>query len=157
MSQLRNPDGFTIDSLIVALYESMSFLPGDEPDWERFANLFSETAIIIPSSSNKDENPDSLTVDDFVASASASLAESGQLRKGFFEEEISRRIECFGNIGSVWSTFEDRIGPGEDSLGRGINCIQVIKYRDRWWIASMIWDKEDEDQDKMIPSRYMTA
>jgi hypothetical protein len=64
----------------------------------------------------------------------------------FFEVEIGRRIDVFGNMAHVWSAYEARTALGEAKPERrGINSIQL--YRDetgRWQITSMIWDNERE-------------
>jgi hypothetical protein len=64
----------------------------------------------------------------------------------FFEVEIARRIDVFGNMAHVWSAYEARTAPGHTKPERrGINSIQL--YRDasgRWQIISMIWDNERE-------------
>jgi hypothetical protein len=64
----------------------------------------------------------------------------------FFEVEIGRRIDVFGNMAHVWSAYEARTSPDDAKPERrGINSIQL--YRDetgRWQIMSMIWDNERE-------------
>ena len=62
----------------------------------------------------------------------------------FYEVEIARRIDAFGNMAQVWSAYEARTALGDSTPERrGINSIQL--FRDaagRWWIMSMIWDNE---------------
>jgi hypothetical protein len=64
----------------------------------------------------------------------------------FYEVEIARRIDVFGNMAHVWSAYEARTALGNAKPERrGINSIQF--YRDatgRWQIMSMIWDNERE-------------
>jgi hypothetical protein len=62
----------------------------------------------------------------------------------FFEVEIARRIDLFGNIAHVWSAYEARTALGDEQPERcGINSIQLFKDPDRGWrIISMIWDNE---------------
>ena len=64
----------------------------------------------------------------------------------FYEVEIARRIDVFGNMAHVWSAYEARTALGNAKPERrGINSIQL--YRDetgRWQIISMIWDNERE-------------
>jgi hypothetical protein len=71
------------------------------------------------------------------------------------EVEISRRIEKFGSIANVFSTFEDRISLEEpEPVMRGINSLQLVNFDDRWWISNMTWDYESDSQ--YIPSRYLS-
>lgn len=62
----------------------------------------------------------------------------------FYEVEIGRRIDEFGNMAQVWSAYEARSALGDATPERrGINSIQL--YREaggRWRIVSMIWDNE---------------
>lgn len=62
----------------------------------------------------------------------------------FYEVETGRRIDVFGNIAHVWSSYEARRSPDdEDVERRGINSIQLFKDTDRGWrIIHMIWDNE---------------
>jgi hypothetical protein len=62
----------------------------------------------------------------------------------FYEVETSRRIDVFGNIAHVWSAYEARRSPDDDTPERrGINSIQLFNDPDRGWrIIHMIWDNE---------------
>jgi hypothetical protein len=64
----------------------------------------------------------------------------------FYEIEIARRIDVFGNMAHVWSAYEARTALYDAKPERrGINSIQL--YRDesnQWRIISMIWDNERE-------------
>jgi hypothetical protein len=74
--------------------------------------------------------------------------------EGFYEIEINRIVERFGNLAHVWSTFETRESPNEAALSRAISSISLY-YRDsRWWITS--WSTQNET-DELIPSKYAPA
>lgn len=62
----------------------------------------------------------------------------------FFEVEIARRIDVFGNMAQVWSAYEARAALGDETPERrGINAIQLYRdERGHWRIVSMIWDNE---------------
>jgi hypothetical protein len=62
----------------------------------------------------------------------------------FYEVEIARRIDVFGNMAQVWSAYEARTEAGAaQPERRGINSIQLFCEPDgRWRIVSMIWDNE---------------
>jgi hypothetical protein len=64
----------------------------------------------------------------------------------FFEVEIARRIDLFGNIAHVWSAYEARNALDDaEPERRGINSIQLFRDPERGWrIMSMIWDNERE-------------
>jgi hypothetical protein len=62
----------------------------------------------------------------------------------FFEVEVARRIDVLGVMAHVWSLYEARNAPDDETPERrGINSIQL--YNDGkagWRIISMIWDNE---------------
>ena len=62
----------------------------------------------------------------------------------FYEVEIARRIDVFGNMAHVWSAYEAKTCPDDPTPERrGINSIQLFREADgRWRIISMIWDNE---------------
>ena len=64
----------------------------------------------------------------------------------FYEVEIARRIDLFGNIAHVWSAYEARRALDDaEPERRGINSIQLFKDPDKGWrIMAMIWDNERE-------------
>ena len=61
----------------------------------------------------------------------------------FYEVEIARKVQIFGNIAQTWSAYEARNAPDGTPERRGINSIQFARGDDgRWKIMSMIWDNE---------------
>jgi hypothetical protein len=76
-------------------------------------------------------------------------------KAGFYESEIARRTEVFGNIAHVFSTYESRRAKADAPFARGINSIQLLKDGDRWWIVTIFWDAEQPN--KPIPPEYLPA
>jgi len=128
----------SIDSILSALYDVISGPPG-ERDWNRFRSLFINTAHLTSTSVAPDgsirvhSNP----VEGYVRGAGAYF-----LKNGFFEKPIVNRIESFGNITQVFSSYESRHAAAEAPFARGINSIQLLNDGKRWWITSIIWDEE---------------
>ena len=54
----------------------------------------------------------------------------------FFEVEVDRKIEQFGNIAHVWSEFEMKTDAEGDAYGGGFNSISLLFMDGRWWISS---------------------
>ena len=74
----------------------------------------------------------------------------------YHEQELARRVERFGHVAHVWSTYEStyQLHEGRElSYARGINSLQLFWDGDRWWIASMLWDTED--QAMPLPAAYL--
>ena len=129
---------------------------GQKRDWNRERSLFIPGARLIPTSKragvNKIDNeggPDVLDVEGYIARVEPYFQE-----QGFFEKEIARRTEQFGNIAHVWSTYESRYSPDDPQpFMRGINSIQLIYREGRWWIVTIYWQHESADQP--IPAEYL--
>jgi len=74
--------------------------------------------------------------------------------KGFYETEIARRVEQFGQIAHVWSTYESRHDLGDpEPFMRGINSIQLFNDGKRWWIVSIYWQHESAGYP--LPEKYL--
>ncbi len=148
-----NPtDVGTIDSIIAALYDVISGPPGAR-NWDRFRSLFIPGARLIPTGRRQTGEVGSrvLTPDDYVQ-RSAPLME----KNGFFEREVSRRAEQFGNIAHIFSTYESRhVKDDAQPFARGINSIQMMNDGKRWWIVTVFWQGEDDKNP--LPSKYLNA
>ena len=75
-------------------------------------------------------------------------------KSGFYEKEIARRVESFGSIAHVWSTYESRHDPSDpEPFMRGINSIQLFNDGKRWWVLSILWQHESTQQP--LPKQYV--
>ena len=63
-----------------------------------------------------------MSPDDYAKRAGANFE-----KNAFFESELARRVETFGSIAHVFSTYESRRAPGEKPFARGINSFQLVK------------------------------
>lgn len=130
----------SIDAIIQAFYDAPAGAPGEERDWDRFCSLFVPSARLIPArqGDNGTSGAFFLAVADYIA-ANRTYFEKG----GFWDREISRETQEFGNIVHVWSTFESRRrSEDSDPYVRGINSIQLLRDADRYWIIGVFWDFE---------------
>lgn len=141
-------DGASVDAIVSALYQSVSHGPEAEPDWNRMRELFLPVGMLIPPKPARDDIFTVLDVDGFearVKKGTAAAKAKGE-PTSFFEKEIARKTDCFGNICQLFSTYEARRAPADEKpFMRGINSIQLVKDGKRWWIASVIWDTERPD------------
>jgi hypothetical protein len=72
--------------------------------------------------------------------------------KGFVERQVSRRVDRFGHMAQVFSTYETRLDGDTALLARGINGIQLFWDETRWWVVTIMWDAETPTQ--RIPTEY---
>jgi hypothetical protein len=146
----KSEDVDSIDHVLVALYAVISGPPGDR-DWNRFRSLFLPGAHLtsVGKAADGSVRVHPNTVDDYVNRGGAYF-----LKNGFFESPIHSRIETFGNIAQVFSSYESRHALGEAPFARGINGLQLLNDGKRWWIVSILWDEERPDNP--LPQEFAT-
>ena len=146
-------DVASLDAIMKSVYAVISGDAGKPRDWDRFRSLFHKDARLIPSGKNAQTgvvNARALTPDEYVKRADPVFA-----NEGFFENEIARRVEVFGNIAHVFSTYESRHKIGEKPFARGINSFQLLNDGKRWWVMTIYWQAETPDN--QIPKKYLKS
>lgn len=140
----------TLDSTIETLYEVISGDAGVKRDWDLFKYLFVEEAKLIPTRIVEGKPQLTfLTPSDYVERSGAWLEENG-----FFEKEITRKVETFGTITHAFSTYASfRTSKDTEPFARGINSIQLMNDGERWWIISIYWLNESKEHP--LPSAYL--
>ena len=138
------------DAIVAALYDSISGPAGDR-DWDRFRSLFIPEAQLIAAHKSKDGvlKCKVMTVQGYVDGAGNYFKEHA-----FYEREISRKLETFGNITHIFSTYESREAADGKPFERGINSIQLFNDGSRWWIVDVYWTGETPENS--IPERYLS-
>ena len=148
----------TVDHIIASLYDVISGPPTKQRDWDRFRSLFLPDGRLAPI------RPDvAATADKPARKADAAILTPDMYverddpyfkREGFFERGIANRVEEFGNLVHVWSTYESRHAKSDAKpFARGINSIQLVHVQGRYWIASIMWD--DERPGLRLPEKYL--
>ena len=144
----------SIDAIIAATYDFISGPAGKQRDWDRERSLFYPGARLMPTATVAGRNdvelaPQILDVESYIARVEPLFAKSG-----FYETEIARRVESFGSIAHVWSTYESRRDPSDpEPFMRGINSIQLFNDGRRWWVLSIYWQHESTQQP--LPKQYL--
>jgi hypothetical protein len=140
-STARPADVGTIDSIIPALYATISGPVGQPRDWPRMRSLFHPDARLMPTGCDRAGacRVRILTPDEYSRRSDSLL-----VAVGFREREIGREVERFGNVAHVWSTYESWRRDETEPFMRGINSIQLLWDGKRWWVMSVFWDNERE-------------
>jgi hypothetical protein len=144
----------SIDAIIAATYDVISGPRGKSRDWERERSLFYPGARLMPTATIAGRNdvelaPQILDVEGYIARVEPLFEKSS-----FYEKEIARRVESFGSIAHVWSTYESRHDPSDPApFMRGINSIQLFNDGRRWWVLSIYWQHESTQQP--LPKQYL--
>ena len=158
--QPKVSDVDSVDHILAALYDVISGPAHQARDWNRMRSLFLPEArlvpvSIVPGSPHLTTKPATdvlfLTIDDYIARASPHFEADG-----FYEHGTHNVVEQFGNIVSVFSTYESRHNLAETQpFARGINTIELLRDGDRYWIEQVYWDSERDGSP--IPARYLPA
>src|SRR4029077_15555237 len=154
----------SIDAIVTAAYDGISGPAGKKRDWDRERSLYFPGARLIPTAmkaggppstgsgvarGNVDLAPQILDIEGFIARVEPFFEENG-----FYEKEIARRTEQFGNIAHVWSIYESRHNVGHhEQLSRGNNSSQLVNDGKRSWIVNIYWQQESAEN--RIPEKYL--
>lgn len=141
----------TLDSTIETLYAVISGDAGVQRDWNLFRYLFADGAQLAPIGADQNGKVRALYLspEDYIERSGAYLVQNG-----FFEKEISRVTETFGDLTHIFSTYES-FKSSKDAVpfARGINSIQLMKDRGRWYIVNITWQGETDSFP--IPDEYL--
>jgi hypothetical protein len=140
----------SVDSIMNAIYDVISGPAGQKRDWDRMRSLFAANAkmgAVVRDRSGQTRYVD-FDVERYVKMYDRILTE-----KGFFEHERRRRVDTFGNIAQVFSSYESRWKADDKTpFERGVNELQLVNDGRRWWIVSILWQGEN---DKLkLPGRW---
>jgi len=138
----RPEDVSSIDGMMKAFYEVISGPAGQPRQWSRDRTLYIPGVWFVAMKEDAKHNPLSLVMSH---QQMVDRFDSGLVDKGFFEGEIHRSTERFGNIVHILSTYESRNTKSGPVIDRGVNSIELFWDGKRWWIAGAIWDEERDD------------
>ena len=143
------PDFSTIDSTVKILYEAVSG-PAGTRDWDKFKAIFPENGMLRAVVRARDgaRRLVEMTPDNYIERNKPDFEQNA-----FYESEMHRKTEQFGDIANVWSTYAARRTPDGDVFMRGINTIQMRYDGKRWWVVSILWQAETPDMP--LPKEYL--
>jgi hypothetical protein len=138
---LHPDDVATVDGVVKAYYDIVSGGPGVPRPWARDRALY----LYLPTFRFVaiDVHPDgSVHANPMSHAAFAAWSDANLVPQGFFEREIHRVTQRFGNMVHVMSTYESRRTQDGPVIARGINSLELVWDGKRWWIASSVWQEE---------------
>jgi hypothetical protein len=145
----REQDVATLDGILRAYYEVVSGPVGSSPDRARDESLHVPGARVGITQPGSDGKPtfETMTLGEFHD-------RFGEPRTvPFYEWELHRVTQRFGDIAHVWSTYVTSDAPDGAPRSRGINSIQLHFDGARWWIVGWIFDTERADNP--IPAEFL--
>ncbi len=144
-------DVASVNAIMAAVYDVISGPAGQKRDWDRFRSLFWPGARLIPSGRNQQGQGRArvLTPEEYITSSGPFLEE-----RGFFERELGRVEERYGNIVHLMSAYDSR-NKADDAqpFARGVNSFQLFYDGTRWWVMTIFW--QGETPDTPIPSKFL--
>lgn len=147
-----NPqDVSSVDVIIASVYNVISGPAGKERNWDRMRTLFVPDARMIATGKrpNGDVVRRTMSVEDYIKTSGPFLE-----KDGFFEKEIGKKTEQYGNIVHLFSTYESRRAETDEKpFMRGINSFQLWNDGKRWWVITILW--QSETSDNPIPEKYI--
>jgi hypothetical protein len=144
-------DVSSFDAIIAAVYDVISGPARQKRNWDRMRTLFVPDARMIATGKRQSGEfvRRSMSVEDYITNSGPVLE-----RDGFFETEIGRKTEQYGNIVHLFSTYESkRTIADEKPFMRGINSFQLWNDGKRWWVITIFWQSESNDMP--IPEKYI--
>ncbi|HZY39402.1 MAG TPA: hypothetical protein VFE53_22255 [Mucilaginibacter sp.] len=141
----------SLDGIMKAYYDVVTVKKGEKPSYDRdsllhFGNVQVGWAV---KGKNGKMSFKYVSLKEFHGLTDGDLAASG-----FYEREISRKVQKFGAIYHVWSTYETRHTKTGPMVERGINSIELFYDGARFWILGWFFDAERKDNP--IPAAYLT-
>jgi hypothetical protein len=141
------------DAILAAAYDVISGPAAQKRDWGRFNSLFHPGARLVRTAPKQEGglSATAFSPQDYVDRASLYFE-----KNGFFEREIARHTERWGNILQAFSTYESR-HEAKDGLpfARGINSFQLFFDGSRWWILTIFW--QEETSQNPLPAEFLPA
>jgi hypothetical protein len=145
-----------IQNVVKAVYQSVSFEIGSEPNWELMRSTLMDGAIF----SQPPRRPDKrkiINADAFIESFKSDLDTYKMRETGFWERVVHTTPTVFGNTATVLVVFEVRVEKDSATpMGRGLDSISMIKVDGRWWVTSILTDWERPGQNlpaELLPAR----
>jgi hypothetical protein len=149
MREAAASDVSSTDAILKAAYDVISGPAGKQRDWDRLRSLcVPDVRFVVTAKKGSPEPVHSYGFDAF-AEASQKFLET----EGFHERGIANRTERFDRMAHVLSTYESRHSANDPKpFERGINSFQLVNDGKRWWIVTIFW--EQESQENPIPKKY---
>lgn len=140
----------TVDGILSNLYGIISGPAGERRNWDAFRALFRPEARLNALGKDRTGNPrlSSMAIEDYIRNAASSFEQNG-----FFERELHRVTETYGDLVHIFSTYESRRTADGEVFARGINSIQLVRKDGRFWIVNILWNSESADNP--IPEKYL--
>ena len=148
---VNQSDVSSVNAIIAAVYDVISGPAGQKRNWDRMRTLFIPEAHMIATGKRASGElvKRVMVVEEYINNSGPVLE-----KDGFFEKEIGRKTEEYGNIVQLFSTYESKRNLADEKpFMRGINSFQLWNDGKRWWVVNIFW--QSESKDNPIPEKYI--
>ena len=138
----------TMDGIVAEVLNIVSGPKGKVRDWDAFRTLFLENATfsVLYHDDSLTLPVETVSVDEFIE-----YMDEPYYEEGFEEYEISKVVNEYNGIASVFQTYQGRDSEGYEETG--INSYQLVYFKNRWWIANMLWTGDGNGVE--VPEKYL--
>ena len=138
----RAEDVASIEAIVHADYESISGGVGVPRQWARDFTLYDPNARSFTP--YKDSKSGAINIWNPTEQEYADATDAHFVADGFSEHELAHKIVRFGNVATVFSSYDGSLARTGKEYTRGVNIYQLYFDGKRWWISSVSWDGERE-------------
>lgn len=144
-------DVSTLDGIMKAYYDVVTIKKGEKISHERDSLLHIPGALVgnVVAEKNNRVSLSYNSLKDWHK-----ISDPQVEKTGFYEAEIGRKVEIFGGVYHVWSTYESRYESAGKVIDRGINSIELYFDGNRFWIITWVFDAERPGNNP-IPAEYL--
>jgi hypothetical protein len=138
----------SIHGIVKEVLRIISGEQGKTRNWDAFKNLFLPTAHFTVHSHDK-TNPqpvETASLPEFIDAMNDTYYD-----KGFLEYEISKVVDEYNGIAHVFQSFYAK--DSENHEERGITSYQLVYFKNRWWIANIVWTGDSNGV--KVPEKYL--
>jgi hypothetical protein len=138
----------SIDGIVREVLKLVSGEKGKPRNWDALRNLFLPTArfTVLNHRDSALQPVETVGLEEFIE-----LMHDDYYEQGYLEYEISKKIEQYNGIASVFQSYHGR--DSEKLEETGINCYQLVYFRQRWWVASLLWTGDSNGV--KVPKKYL--
>ncbi|MFD2246710.1 hypothetical protein [Pontibacter ruber] len=142
-------DVATIEAITAAGLKIISGPKGQKRDMEQFKALFLPDAQMGGVFYKGDSSFVRITTVATFAEKNGPYYE----KNGFYEKQLSLKVEQFDNLATAFQVYETRYTPTGKVEARGVNTYQLVFDKGRWWIASLLFTPETPEH--QIPKKNL--
>lgn len=134
-------DEFQVETTVLAVHNVLSG-PAGRRDWRQFEGLFAPDARIVIAGTG------AMTAKEFSERFTPKYN-----AEGWFERPVSTRVQVYGDVAQVWSTYEGRQASNQErASARGIVGVQLVRIDGQWKVQSLV--RQEEDAGHPIPPQF---